>query len=80
MQNTYSLRAALRSIEEELLRTRHRDIYRVTIDAVEKELIETILERTFGNQIKAAKLLGINRNTLRSKIRKFGITIDSWKL
>lgn len=58
----------------------NKDLYRTTIGATEKALIEKTLERTFGNQIKAAKILGINRNTLRSKIRKFGISVNRWKL
>jgi two-component system, NtrC family, nitrogen regulation response regulator GlnG len=54
-------------------------VYHSAIEAAEKPLIENTLERTLGNQIKAAELLGINRNTLRSKIRKLGIEIDRWK-
>ncbi|MBU1147669.1 MAG: hypothetical protein KKD11_04885 [Candidatus Omnitrophica bacterium] len=53
--------------------------YRSVIEATEKPLIENTLERTYGNQIKAAELLGINRNTLRSKIRKLGIEVNRWK-
>jgi len=53
--------------------------YHSVIEATEKPLIEKTLETTFGNQIKAANLLGINRNTLRSKIRKLGIEVNRWK-
>ena len=53
--------------------------YHSVIEATEKPLIEKTLERTYGNQIKAAELLGINRNTLRSKIRKLGIEVNRWK-
>ena len=42
---------------------------------VEKPLIECCLRATGGNQIKAAALLGLNRNTLRKKIRELGICI-----
>jgi len=45
------------------------DLYQLVIDAAEKALITLALERTKGNQLATARLLGINRNTLRSKIR-----------
>ena len=54
-------------------------LYKSIIQAVEKPLIENTLERTFGNQLKAARILGINRNTIRSKIKKLGINPKRWK-
>lgn len=54
-------------------------IYKLIIQSVEKPLIEHILERTAGNQLMAARILGINRNTIRSKIRKLGIDSKKWK-
>ncbi|MFH1338409.1 MAG: helix-turn-helix domain-containing protein [Candidatus Omnitrophota bacterium] len=42
-------------------------------------MIEAALERTDGNQFKAARLLGINRNTLHAKIKKLGIEVRRWK-
>ena len=36
-------------------------LYKVIIQAIEKPLLENTLERTFGNQLKAARILGINR-------------------
>jgi two-component system nitrogen regulation response regulator GlnG len=51
------------------------DLYATLITAVERPLIELVLERTGGNQVKAADLLGINRNTLRKKITELGIEI-----
>mgnify|MGYP003320889083 CR=1 FL=1 len=41
--------------------------------AVERELIAHALRETNGNQVRAAKLLGITRATLRKRIEKFGI-------
>jgi len=43
------------------------------IPAVERELVLQALKETSGNQVQAAKLLGITRATLRKRIEKFGI-------
>jgi len=51
------------------------NLYQMVIPEVERSLILMVMKETQGNQIKAAKLLGINRNTLRSKIKKLGIKI-----
>ncbi len=48
--------------------------YMRVIREVEKPLIQLCLERTGGNQLKAAQILGINRNTLRKKIRYLGLS------
>jgi two-component system, NtrC family, nitrogen regulation response regulator GlnG len=50
------------------------DLHALIIGQVEKPLIELTLEYTGGNQLKAAELLGINRNTLRKKIGELKIT------
>lgn len=44
---------------------------------VEKPLIEHVLRYVRGNQVRAANVLGINRNTLRKKINNLGIDIKS---
>jgi two-component system nitrogen regulation response regulator GlnG len=41
--------------------------------AVERELITRALTETNGNQVRAAKILGITRATLRKRVEKFGI-------
>jgi two-component system nitrogen regulation response regulator GlnG len=43
------------------------------IPAVERELIINALAETKGNQVQAAKLLGITRATLRKRVEKFKI-------
>ena len=55
-------------------------LYKSILEAIEKPLIEHVLERTEGNQLKAARALGINRNTMRAKIKKLGIDIGKWKV
>jgi DNA-binding protein Fis len=45
-----------------------RNLHPILISAVERPLIASALRETQGNQIQAAELLGLNRNTLRKKI------------
>ena len=47
------------------------DLYEQVISKVEKPLFEQIMEALNGNQVRAAKVLGINRNTLRERLRKY---------
>ena len=51
------------------------DIYDRVISEVERPLIRITLAATRGNQIKAAAMLGLNRNTLRKKIRDLEIPV-----
>ena len=51
------------------------EVYRLILARVERPLLEAALARTGGNQIKAAALLGINRNTLRKKIAELDIQV-----
>ena len=50
-------------------------LYQRVLEEVEYPLILAALTATRGNQIKAADLLGLNRNTLRKKIRELGVTV-----
>ena len=60
-----------RNLDELFMNASDSVIYRTVVESVERPLIEKALERTFGNQVKAAKILGIHRNTLKMKISKF---------
>ena len=51
------------------------DVYTMVLEQVERPLIRFVLEKTRGNQVKAADILGINRNTLRKKIQDLGIEV-----
>jgi two-component system nitrogen regulation response regulator GlnG len=52
-----------------------RDLYGILVREIERPLITLVLKETNGNQIKAAQMLGMNRNTLRKKIRELQITV-----
>lgn len=56
-----------------------KNLYPTLMRAVERPLIELALRETHGNQIKAARLLGLNRNTLRKKITEFQISVNLLK-
>lgn len=53
------------------------NFYDMIITEIEKPLISLALKETKGNQIKAANLLGINRNTLRKKVTELKLSIHS---
>jgi two-component system nitrogen regulation response regulator GlnG len=67
--------AQLRGEIEKSLEAGGDDVYRELLERVERPLIEAALLRTDGNQIRAARLLGINRNTLRKKIADLGLHV-----
>ncbi|MDE3042021.1 MAG: hypothetical protein KGJ82_15805 [Nitrospirota bacterium] len=52
-----------------------RNLHPMLINAIERPLITRALQETKGNQIQAAELLGLNRNTLRKKIQDLHIPV-----
>jgi len=50
-----------------------QDIYQMVLSEVELPLFKSVMEYAQGNQSKAAKVLGINRSTLRKKLEKYGL-------
>jgi two-component system nitrogen regulation response regulator GlnG len=52
-----------------------RNLHPMLITAIERPLITRALQETKGNQIQAAELLGLNRNTLRKKIHDLHIPV-----
>lgn len=49
------------------------DLYQLVLGEVEKPLFEAVLDYTNGNQSEAAEILGINRGTLRKKLRSYNL-------
>jgi len=48
-------------------------VHRTVIEQVERPLIRKCLQWSGGNKLKAARVLGINRNTLSKKVKEYGI-------
>jgi two-component system, NtrC family, nitrogen regulation response regulator GlnG len=61
---------------EERLRGGTKNLYREWTERTELHLLTRVLQRTDGNQLRAAEILGITRRSLRNKLRQLGITIE----
>ena len=55
------------------------NLYYTLLREIEKPLITMVLKETKGNQLEAAHILGLNRNTLRKKIKELNISLDKIK-
>ena len=76
MNDNEMVRVVRRAIDgyfKDLDGERARGVYDMVINCVEKPLLESVLHRVQGNQTHAAQMLGINRNTLRKKMKAHGI-------
>jgi Fis family transcriptional regulator, factor for inversion stimulation protein len=49
------------------------DLYTLFMQAAERPLLEVVLLKAKGNQVRAAQWLGLNRNTLRKKLVEHGL-------
>lgn len=50
-----------------------QEVYEMVLCEVEAPLLDIIMQHTRGNQTRAANMLGINRGTLRKKLKKYGM-------
>jgi len=72
-----SLSAAVERAVEDYLSTMQgeeiRDLYELLLSEVEPALLKQVLAHTNDNQSATAVILGLNRGTLRKKLRKYGL-------
>ena len=67
------VRRAIEGYLKDLDGEKPNPLYGMVIRSVERPLVELVMKYSEGNQTHAAELLGINRNTLRNKIRQYRI-------
>ena len=77
MDSNDQIDAAIKRMMEQYFRALDGEppcaIYDMVMRCVEKPLLEVVLAHAKGNQTKAAELLGINRNTLRKKLKEYDL-------
>ena len=49
------------------------DLYKLVVSEIEAPLLATVMKRTSQNQSRASTVLGLNRGTLRKKLKKYGL-------
>ena len=65
--------AALPSVVQASAAAEPARVYRAVMARIERPLLRHALDLSGGNQLRAARLLGINRNTLRKRLRQLGL-------
>ena len=70
---------SVRIVQRFFLEQSREGVYKQILELVERPLIEMVLQHAGGNQKLAAQRLGINRNTLHSRIKKLNINADKYR-
>ncbi|MGP4123906.1 MAG: DNA-binding transcriptional regulator Fis [Sodalis sp. (in: enterobacteria)] len=65
-----SVKQALKNYFVQLNGQNVNDLYKLVLDEVERPLLDIVMQYTRGNQTRAAQMMGINRGTLRKKLKK----------
>jgi len=72
-----NVQEAIRRYLEDMGHSQPESLYRVLMSEVEPPLIEEVLRYTQGNQSRTAKILGMTRNTLRTKLDRYDIPVTN---
>ncbi|MDI6727965.1 MAG: sigma-54 dependent transcriptional regulator [Thermodesulfovibrionales bacterium] len=65
------LEGKLNGFLNKMAKIENSNLYEAVVSEVEKALFSIVLKETNGNQVRAAKMLGINRNTLNKKVKEY---------
>ncbi len=74
-----NVQRAIRRYLEDMGSCQAESLYQTLLSEVEPPLIEEVLRYTHGNQSRTARILGITRNTLRSKLERYDIPVTNGK-
>ena len=69
----YQVGLALRRYFKELDGNKATNVFEMVIKEVEKPMLEEVMKFSNGNKTQASKILGINRVTLRTKLKQYNI-------
>jgi Fis family transcriptional regulator len=69
-----SVKQAVNKYLKQLDNTNIENLYELVMAEVEAPMLEEIMTFTRGNQTKASTMLGINRGTLRKKLKQYGMS------
>lgn len=69
----YCVEQALQNYFAHLEGAEVTDVYNMVLSEVEAPLLETVMQYVKGNQTKASELLGLNRGTLRKKLKQYDL-------
>ena len=72
----YQVGLALRRYFKELDGNKATNVFEMVIKEVEKPMLEEVMKFCNGNKSQASKILGINRLTLRTKLKQYNIKND----
>lgn len=74
-----NVQEAIRRYLEDMGQSQPECLYRTLMAEVEPPLIEEVLRYTQGNQSRTARILGMTRNTLRTKLHRYDIAVSNGK-
>jgi two-component system nitrogen regulation response regulator GlnG len=77
LQPTQALEGELNALVERGLREAPGQVHEKVIEVVERVLLSRVLRHTHGHRARASALLGINRTTLRTKLRAHRLIFET---